>query len=44
MKIVEVPVRYRARTYGDTKISRFRDGWLLLRMTAKAFVKFKLTV
>jgi SAM-dependent methyltransferase/GT2 family glycosyltransferase len=44
LKIVEVPVRYRARTYGDTKISRFRHGWLLLRMTALAFAKFKLTV
>jgi SAM-dependent methyltransferase len=44
MKIVEVPVRYRARTYGDTKISRFKHGFLLLRMTALAFRKFKLTV
>jgi SAM-dependent methyltransferase len=44
LKLVEVPVRYRARTYGDTKISRFRHGVLLLRMTALAFRKFKLTV
>jgi SAM-dependent methyltransferase len=44
LDIVEVPVRYRARTYGDTKISRFRHGLLLLRMTALAFRKFKLTV
>jgi SAM-dependent methyltransferase/GT2 family glycosyltransferase len=44
LKIVEVPVRYRARTYGETKISRFRHGFLLLRMTAVAFRKFKLTV
>jgi 2-polyprenyl-3-methyl-5-hydroxy-6-metoxy-1,4-benzoquinol methylase len=44
LEIVEVPVRYRARTYGDTKISRFRHGFLLLRMTALAFRKFKLTV
>jgi glycosyltransferase involved in cell wall biosynthesis len=42
MKLIEVPVRYRARTYGDTKISRFRHGLLLLRMTALAFRKFKL--
>src|SRR5262249_4579321 len=28
LKITEIPVRYRARTYGDTKISRFRHGWL----------------
>ncbi len=44
LAIVDVPVRYRARTYGDTKISRFRHGWLLLKMTARAFLKFKLTV
>jgi SAM-dependent methyltransferase len=44
LKIVDLPVRYRNRTYGDTKIDRFRDGMLLLRMTALAFRKFKLTV
>lgn len=27
MKIVDLPVRYRARTYGDTKISRFAHGF-----------------
>ena len=42
LKIVEVPVRYRARTYGDTKISRFKHGWLLLRMTILGFRKLKL--
>ena len=44
LKIVEVPVRYRARRYGETKIDRFRHGWLLLRMTWLAFRKFKLNV
>ncbi len=39
LKIVEVPIRYRQRTYGSTNISRFSDGWLLLRMSAKAAVK-----
>ena len=39
LKIVDLPVRYRARTYGDTKISRFSHGWLLLRMTAFGFKK-----
>ncbi len=42
LKLVEVPVRYRARSYGDTKIDRFRHGWLLFRMTALAFQKFQL--
>ena len=44
LKIVEVPVRYRARTYGDTKMPRFSHGFLLLRMTALAFRRFKLNV
>lgn len=42
MKIVDVPVRYRARTYGDTKISRFAHGWLLLKMTAFGFKKLRM--
>ncbi len=32
LKIVEVPVRYQSRTYGETNISRFRHGWLLMKM------------
>ncbi len=42
LKITEVPVRYGARTYGETNISRFRDGWLLLKMSWQAFCKIKL--
>jgi SAM-dependent methyltransferase len=42
MKIVDLPVRYRARTYGDTKISRFSHGFLLLKMTAFGFRKLRL--
>jgi SAM-dependent methyltransferase len=41
LKVVEVPIRYRERTYGSTSISRFRHGWLLLRMTLFAFRKIK---
>ncbi|UCG59239.1 MAG: glycosyltransferase [Phycisphaerales bacterium] len=41
LKVVEVPVTYRARTYGTTNISRFRHGWLLLRMSWIAFKKIK---
>jgi len=44
MKIVDLPVRYRARTYGDTKISRFYHGFLLLKMTAFGFRKLRLGV
>ncbi|HXJ95537.1 MAG TPA: glycosyltransferase [Terriglobia bacterium] len=39
LKIVEMPIRYRQRTYGATNISRFADGWLLLRMSARAAAK-----
>lgn len=42
LKIVDLPVRYRARTYGDTKISRFAHGWLLLKMTAFGFKKLRM--
>lgn len=41
MKIVEIPVRYRERTYGTTQISRFRHGWLLLRMCLFALRRIK---
>lgn len=40
-KVVEIPIRYQERTYGRTKISRFRHGWLLLKMTFFAYKKFK---
>jgi glycosyltransferase involved in cell wall biosynthesis len=41
MRIVDLPVRYRARTYGETKIDRFSHGWLLLKMTAFGFGKLR---
>ena len=41
LKIIEMPVRYKARTYGETQISRFRDGLLLLHMVSFAFRKLK---
>jgi SAM-dependent methyltransferase len=41
LKIVDVPVRYRARTYGETNIHRFRHGWLLLKMLAYAALRLK---
>ena len=41
LKVVEVPVAYKARTYGETNISRFRHGWLLLKMSWVAFKKIK---
>jgi glycosyltransferase involved in cell wall biosynthesis len=41
LKIVDVAIRYHERTYGDTNISRFRHGLLLLQMSAFAARKLK---
>jgi glycosyltransferase involved in cell wall biosynthesis len=41
LRIVDLAVRYHERTYGDTNISRFRHGVLLLRMSAFAARKLK---
>jgi SAM-dependent methyltransferase len=41
LKIMEVPVRYRDRTYGTTNISRWKHGWLLLRMVFFALRRIK---
>ena len=42
LKIQEVPIRYAAREYGETQISRFRHGWLLLKMVFFAYRKLKI--
>lgn len=36
LKIVDMPIRYRERRYGETNIQRWSHGWLLLRMAAFA--------
>ena len=41
LKIVDLPIRYRERTYGSTNISRWKHGWLLLRMVAFAARRIK---
>jgi SAM-dependent methyltransferase len=41
LKVVEIPIHYRERTYGTTNISRFRHGLLLLHMTWYAMRKLK---
>jgi len=41
LKVVELPIRYAGRTYGETQISRFRHGLLLVRMVVFAFRKLK---
>ena len=41
LAIVDLAVRYHERRYGQTNISRFRHGWLLLRMSLFAGRKLK---
>lgn len=41
LKIAELPVRYYARVYGETNISRWSHGWLLIKMTLFAMRKIK---
>ena len=41
-KIVELPVYYRARKYGTTNISRFKDGWKLIFYFLNSYFLFKL--
>ncbi len=40
--IVDIPIRYRERTYGSTNINRFRHGLMLLRMVLISFVRIKI--
>ena len=42
LKIGDIPIRYRERTYGETNIQRWRHGMLLLRMLLLAITKIKL--
>ncbi len=41
LKLVDIPIRYAERTYGDTNISRWRHGLLLLRMLGFALRRIK---
>lgn len=41
LKIRDIPVRYRARTYGDTNISRFAHGWLLLKIIVRGLARLR---
>jgi ubiquinone/menaquinone biosynthesis C-methylase UbiE len=41
LKMLEVPIRYKAREYGETQISRFSHGFLLIKMVIFAFFKLK---
>lgn len=41
LKIIDLPIRYRERTYGETNISRWKHGLLLLRMCVFAAGKIR---
>ena len=41
LDIVDLPMRYQERTYGETNISRWRDGWILLKMMCLAARRIK---
>jgi ubiquinone/menaquinone biosynthesis C-methylase UbiE len=41
LKIIDMPIRYQERVYGDTNISRFKHGLLLLKMWWFALFKIK---
>jgi glycosyltransferase involved in cell wall biosynthesis len=43
LKIQDLPIRYRERTYGTTNIHRFRHGLLLFRMLGVAAMRLKFT-
>ncbi len=41
LKIIDLPIRYQERTYGQTNIDRWRHGVLLFRMVAVAALRLK---
>lgn len=41
LKLIDLPIRYRERTYGSTNIQRWRHGWLLLKMVVFAARRLK---
>ncbi len=41
LKIVDLPIRYRERTYGSTNIHRWRHGFLLIKMVTFAARRIK---
>ena len=41
LKILDLPIRYRERTYGSTNIRRWRHGWLLVKMVLFAVKRIK---
>ncbi|MCB0321066.1 MAG: glycosyltransferase family 2 protein, partial [Bdellovibrionales bacterium] len=40
--VIDIPIRYRDRTYGSTNINRFRHGLMLLKMCLIGFFRIRL--
>jgi len=41
LKMVDVPIRYKRREYGETQISRFKHGLYLLKISIQGLIKIK---
>ena len=41
LKVVDLPIRYKNRTYGTTNINRWQHGWLLVKMLVFAARRLK---
>jgi SAM-dependent methyltransferase len=41
LRIIDLPIRYRERTYGTTNIRRWKHGWMLLNMVLFAATRIK---
>jgi SAM-dependent methyltransferase len=41
LRIIDLPIRYRERTYGETNIKRWSHGWLLLKMLLLAMRRLR---
>ena len=41
LKMIEVPIMYSARQYGETQIHRFRHGWQLMKLAVYGYTKLK---
>ena len=41
LKIVELPIKYKKRVYGRTQISRFKHGFMLLKMVIFSYFRIK---
>jgi len=41
LKLIDFPIRYKERVYGQTNIQRWKHGWLLLKMVSFAATRIK---